>query len=50
MVLTDRLENAIATILNKDQREAVIIYSNNPWKEIVKKDKRGFLKQASFKE
>ena len=30
--LIDRLENAIATMLNKDQREAVIIYSNNPWK------------------
>ena len=28
----NRLENAIATMLNENQRKAVIIYSNNPYK------------------
>lgn len=51
--LIDRLENAIATMLNKDQREAVIIYSNNPWKGDCEKRinealKAGFSKSSFY--
>lgn len=49
----DRLENAIATMLNKDQREAVIIYSNSPCKGDCEKRisealKAGFSKSSFY--